>query len=340
MSKISIIIPCFNAVRFIQDTINSVLEQNFTELEIICVNDGSSDNTLEILHKVSSDDSRIVVIDQENAGSSAARNRGILASSGEYLCFLDADDLLPKNALLNLYKNASAFDSDIAIGNFSTFNEFGTIQNRENFIHKNGAADYKQYFNDYFLQTKHCLPSVWGKLYRASLIKDNAILFPNGVFTAEDVCFSAKVILCATKISKTNQNVYCYRVGENNMSGFKSIKVFEDVKSVCSELERYFDEHKSNFSDAQNELLSSYLIKTRFLAPLTMGNEINEELYKKMMNLTYPDLYGISRKNGFALLQRRHKALFYLYEICPNQKIFEFALNGFQQIYLFLRKFR
>lgn len=134
MVKISVLIPVYNAKDFLYNSIPSLLNQTFTDIELICVNDGSKDNSLEILEKFASDDSRVKVIDKENGGCGSARNRALSEANGEYVYFFDPDDKLEENALELAYDSAVKNDSDLVIFKANTFD-------------KNGISNKKIFFN-------------------------------------------------------------------------------------------------------------------------------------------------------------------------------------------------
>ena len=112
---ISVIIPVYNVEKYLRDCLNSVINQTYKDLEIICINDGSKDNSLSILEEYAKKDKRIIIINKENAGVSAARNDGIEKSTGEYLFCLDSDDYIDKDFLEVFYNNAKQNNSDLVI---------------------------------------------------------------------------------------------------------------------------------------------------------------------------------------------------------------------------------
>ena len=106
MVKISVIIPVYNCEDYIEESVNSILNQTFKDIEVICIDDGSSDSSLNILNKIGDNDSRLKVHTQENQGSSVARNNALKLVSGDYVYFFDADDYLVEDGLEKLYNNA------------------------------------------------------------------------------------------------------------------------------------------------------------------------------------------------------------------------------------------
>ena len=123
MVKISVIVPVYNVENYLKKCIDSIINQTFQDIEIICVNDGSTDNSRKILEEYKNKDSRIKIIDKENGGLSSARNAGIKTAEGEFLSFIDSDDWIDKTMLEKLYKNITGLNSDISICAVHRFDE-------------------------------------------------------------------------------------------------------------------------------------------------------------------------------------------------------------------------
>ena len=123
MINISVVIPIFNTAPYLKECLDSVLNQTFTDFEVICVNDGSNDSSLEILKKYQQKDNRIKIINQENKGAGAARNVGIDHSRGEYILFLDSDDYLDKDTLNDCYEIAHSKSLDILLFKIINFDK-------------------------------------------------------------------------------------------------------------------------------------------------------------------------------------------------------------------------
>ena len=115
MVKVSVIIPVYNVEDYLTECLDSIINQTFSDIEIICVNDGSTDNSLSILESYKKSDNRIKVFSQENAGQGAARNKGVENSCGVYVCFVDADDYIPHDAIEKYCKNIEKNNSDVVI---------------------------------------------------------------------------------------------------------------------------------------------------------------------------------------------------------------------------------
>ncbi|MBR2191603.1 MAG: glycosyltransferase family 2 protein, partial [Eubacterium sp.] len=124
--KASIIIPAYNSEEFISETLDSAVAQTIDDFEIICINDGSKDSTIDILREYEQENDNVIVIDKENEGVAAARNDGIKIAKGEFLYFLDADDLLESTALEHMYEKAKKYKADLVIAQYDIFDESRT----------------------------------------------------------------------------------------------------------------------------------------------------------------------------------------------------------------------
>ena len=115
MVKISIIMPIYNTETYLRESVNSILNQTFEDFELICIDDGSTDNSLNILKELSENDSRLRIISQENRGAGFSRNKGMKLSQGDYICFIDSDDYIVPEYLERTYENIISNDSDIVM---------------------------------------------------------------------------------------------------------------------------------------------------------------------------------------------------------------------------------
>ena len=123
MPVISVIIPVYNAEKYLEKCLNSVIKQTLKDIEIICINDGSTDGSLNILQKYSEKDKRFIIIDQKNSGQSVARNKGLSVAKGEFIGFVDSDDWIDDDFYEKLYDAAIEYKADIAAGNILRVNE-------------------------------------------------------------------------------------------------------------------------------------------------------------------------------------------------------------------------
>lgn len=213
MTTVSIIIPVYNAANSIGNCIDSVLQQNFSDYELILVDDGSSDNTPEILARYKQADARIVVIRQENAGPSAARNTGLARARGRYIQFYDSDDLVLPGALASAVARAESSNSSVVVSGWSINlqTERGAILNYRSLIPDDAdITDTIRLFVLTSLGENGMLYNLWNKLFRADIIRKHSILFREDLRFGEDLLFSLAVFSHATTISLLPQVTYCY----------------------------------------------------------------------------------------------------------------------------------
>ncbi|MFM5859444.1 CDP-glycerol glycerophosphotransferase family protein [Aeromonas veronii] len=236
---ISVIIPVYNVEKYIRDCIDSLTIQvvagfSFEEsVEVIFIDDGSPDNSVEIIREYQNTYKNIYLIQQENSGQSVARNNAIQIASGEYVFFLDSDDLLPPDALSPLYKLAKETDSEVIVSHSKAFNS-----RRSWFIEDHAevasAALRKVKFFHHSILVK--TPAPWAKLYKRNLLLRNNIEFPVGIKLAEDWIFVMKAMYKANHISTTPHVSYLYRGrdDEDNPSCTQIVneKVFYDLTKV------------------------------------------------------------------------------------------------------------
>ncbi|MPB71666.1 glycosyl transferase [Campylobacter fetus subsp. testudinum] len=326
MPKISVIIPCFNAEGFLKECLESLLNQSFKDIEVIAINDGSSDDTLDILNKFASIDSRITIIDQQNSGASAARNAGVKASNGEFIMFLDSDDFLSSNEILHkIYNIALNLDADLVFGDFNYYKN-GEIRYQKNYICDEGIVDKEQFLFDYFTlnPSKSTFPTVCAKIIKTEILKNNNLEFLKDVFIAEDANLNAKIIWLANKIAKLNDPIYNYRIGDNNSSKKFKFKHFTDVRAAEMDLRNFFS--KFNLLKTQKAYLECYFLILRYNAALTMKPYSFDD-YEKAMEFACADIKNSFKSDGFTLLNKKLKILFYLYKFSCNYKIYAKLLN-------------
>ena len=212
MPKVSIIIPVYNAEGFIGVTIESLLNQTLTDCEYIFVNDGSTDNSLEVLQRYAVKDTRIVVIDQANQGISIARNSGVNISTGEYIGFMDNDDYVKPDMFETLYNDAVANNADIIVSK--------TILGRDGkYIIKDSIFPAGLVYDNAFIQDNiitnllkaEDLFAVWNKLYKRSHIDEFNVRFPKNRNIEEDSMFNFQAFNKASRVIFTEYSGYYYK---------------------------------------------------------------------------------------------------------------------------------
>ena len=180
MKKFSIIIPVYNVERYLSKSLDSVINQTLKDIEIICIDDGSTDNSLRILNEYAAKDSRIIIIKQENHGQGIARNKGVDIANGQYVLFVDPDDWIEENTLDVLYKKFTDSGVDVIFFDYKKINEYSGEEKLYTFAKEIKKQNYKLDFekNPYFnwkAIKKYCLNGlrlmVWDKAYSLDFLR-------------------------------------------------------------------------------------------------------------------------------------------------------------------------
>ena len=204
--KISIIIPVYNVEKYLGKCLDSVICQTLDDIEIICINDGSTDKSYEILNAYARKDKRIVVINNKNNGAAQARNDGLDIANGQYIMFVDGDDYLKPWACETAYKKITSSHSDIGI--FSHLNE-----ENSNCIESSKNGLIKKYSDDSSLTDYSCFQIfIWDKIYKKSFLDRNNIRFEQDVKTSEDTIWCWCCLLKNPKYCFIEQPLYVYRI--------------------------------------------------------------------------------------------------------------------------------
>lgn len=243
--KISIIIPTYNVEKYLRECLDSILAQTFQDFEIICVDDGSTDRTLDILQEYKRKDDRFVILQQRHAGAGAARNHGLKLAEGKYIQFLDSDDYFEPTLLEELYTRAEKFGSDLTVCSSRKIDDEGNITETgsPNFPINIDKVPMEQVFNRQdFKDEIFCLliPVVWNKLIRKSFLDENHLEFPK-LTIYEDIAFMHSVVAYADKIVVFNKELINYRFNRpGSLVSTRSEHTIEAVKS-CIALKQFLE---------------------------------------------------------------------------------------------------
>lgn len=254
MIDVSIIVPVYNVEKYITECLKSLINQTYKNIEIIVVNDGSTDNSLSLVNKI--DDSRIKIINKENGGLSSARNKGIELAEGKYILFIDSDDFIEdKMAIENMYNMAVNNDLDMVSGDLIWhYSSHKRIIYKNKFIEKSNKIYEGQEIFKLKLKNRCYLAAACINMYKKSIIRE--IKFKEGIYH-EDELFTAKVLLKAQKVGLYKKHFYSYRQREGSIvNQNNNIKRAYDIFNICLELEESF----VNINDSElKNLLGNYL---------------------------------------------------------------------------------
>ena len=222
--KVSVIIPTYNVEDYISESIGSVAGQTIKELEIICVDDGSKDSTPDILKTLSENDKRIMVISQCNQGPSAARNVGLTRATGEYVYFLDSDDVLALNALELLYNHAKATNSQNVLFDGGVIYESVSLQRK--FAYMSTAyqrkGDYPEVYKGdeiypLMMENGDYLPVPWLQFFERSYLVENSLKFNTKAIAHQDNLFTIQACLLCPRVTYLKQELYKRRVRQGSI---------------------------------------------------------------------------------------------------------------------------
>lgn len=258
--KVSVIIPVYNVEQYLERCLDSIINQTLKDIEIVIINDGSTDNSLNICTKYAKRDNRIKIITQKNGGLAAARNTGLEYAMGEYIGFVDSDDWIDLDFYEKLYNTAKKYNCDIAYADF--------IRKGKNKHKRRMNFETEIVSTEIHDKIKNCknltLGCVWNKIYRKELLANNHLDFPYG-HVYEDGLFSMKSLYYANSIVSVPSTYYYYFV--NSTSIVKSSKTQSkiDDKIICRHNILQFLENKEVKIMPNEFLVVTYKIKLWFL---------------------------------------------------------------------------
>lgn len=279
MPNISIIVPVYNVEKYLDICLDSLINQTYTDFEIICINDGSTDRSLSILSNYAELDGRIKVFSQTNKGLSVARNRGLELAKGKYIVFVDSDDYLSSRALEKMFSNIEANNSDfmfsltmqVFLSDFSLIELppeklFKEYVKTPTFSEKDLPANF----------LSRLMPSAWAKMYRFDFIKD--FKFPAGLIF-EDMPFFFQCYLNAKKISYDFSPLYYYRQSQNTIIAKKDER-FLDIFKISELVTEIFIENKKY--EKYKTYLLLYIMEAILMRTLQTTGPLKRQMFNKI----------------------------------------------------------
>lgn len=255
--KVSVIIPIYNPGNLLINCLDSIKNQSLEDIEVICVNDGSTDNSLDVLKNYEKEDNRFKIFNQINSGAGNARNNGIKYSSGEFILFVDSDDFIEKDTCEKLYYLAKKLNSDLILFDAVRHAESGKNLNIIHFS-KNNRENFEIFTFDYEYVKDKVFDGyygvIWNKFYKSSFLQKNKITFPNHKIY-NDVEFHVKSLILAKKIAYVRAILYHYnRLGHSSLQtsfvhtnqAFVFFDVLNGIKQFLIDND-FFDEFKVDF---------------------------------------------------------------------------------------------
>lgn len=229
---VSVVVPAYNAASKIKRCLDSICRQTYSDIEILVIDDGSVDDTADVVKKEAEQDERICCVTQENRGVAAARNKGLEMAKGAYIVFCDADDYVACDYIARLLSEKDK--TDWVIAGFSN-----VIQGKEyRFETPYREAFVTEHAWEHFLEEWYKNPyiaTVWGKLYKKQVIVENAVCFPEQTEQGEDTIFNIRYAAVCDKVAFVNKALYFYEENEDSLTKKRRSDVWENQSNIFRE---------------------------------------------------------------------------------------------------------
>ena len=275
---ISVIVPIYNAEKYLKRCIESIINQTYSNIEIILVNDGSLDKSIEICNKYAKIDTRIKIINKENGGASSARNAGISISNGKYISFVDCDDYIEPELISKLLQNIDNYNLSVCAYNIVDSNKIikTSLTKKQNDF----QIDNKEFINNlFYIDDKYDYEGfIFNKLFIKYIINENNIRFDEDIYYNEDRLFIYKYVMCCNKISFSKYIGYNYILRKESMMNkekydekmYTEIIAFEKMREMALE---------TNDEKTNDLILTNIVFKS-----LIKYNEFHKKEYLRTAN--------------------------------------------------------
>lgn len=298
--KVSMIMPVYNSEKYLRNTLDTILNQSFEEFELIAIDDGSTDKSLNILKEYEKKYNKIKVVHQINSGVSEARNRGIQLSKGEYIGFIDADDLLEKDFIKALYNSAKECDADISMTGYSTFYDNTNMKSNIFTTHKFDNNDKKRIFEE--MLNIGLGVNIWTKLYKKSILDKYNIKFEKNMSYDEDMFFSWKCALASNNIAFDNNTRYFYRLSIDSATMKYHSNLYEKYCIEFYNIKKFAMDNNLFYEELNDQININFAKKLNVIITMIMRSKTN---IKKKHNDIKTILQDESIKKGLVLLDNR-----------------------------------
>ena len=324
--KVSIIIPVYNSARYLDECLTSVVNQQLNEIEVICVNDGSTDDSRHILEKFALKDTRIKIIDIPNSGQGVARNTGIQIATGDYVGFVDSDDKVEPQMFTALFEAAIQTNADISYGFTRCFSDasqkdfpFPYYDNEKQYFA--GSGDKLVLSGEEIIRSLSGMTIVaWNKIYKKELVDTHGIWFGGGRIH-EDIPFSLKAICNARRVCIVRKPLYHYRVNPGSTMNSVSRENHTEVLQVLKYTEQYLKRELENPLTAMEYAAFKVRQLLHSLSGVLRNNTLDTDSKKAFFASVHtevfagdniPDMKGRERLKLFFLRNNCHRLFSWL----------------------------
>ncbi|MCX4275914.1 MAG: glycosyltransferase family 2 protein [Candidatus Gastranaerophilales bacterium] len=329
MPKISVIIPVYNVEKYLRECLDSVVGQTLEDIEIICINDGSSDDSLKILEEYVAKDNRIKVLSQHNKGAGEARNAGINAARGEYLAFIDGDDFYHTDFCKKMHNKALLTNSDVVVCAARSYNIKKKKYNKmpwslvEEYLPQKDVFNYKDMNKYIFIFSQNWN---WNKIFKKEFIDKNHISFQS-LYRTNDLFFTCKALICADKISVVNEELVVYRTGmktnsqsTNHLHPLDFYEAFKTLREYLISIDKFEDVEQCYINWALKGLINNVISVKDKTVKYKMGNFLyNSGLeYLGLCSVDFRDIYLQSDYEEFIDQFYKYRKKMFGYEKSKN----------------------
>ncbi|MDD9266529.1 glycosyltransferase family 2 protein [Paenibacillus sp. GCM10023248] len=308
--KVSVIVPVYNCEKYISNCLESIISQTYSNIEIILVNDGSTDGSENLIKKYLDIDKRIFYCYQDNSGPSTARNKGISSASGEYLVFVDSDDTIDKLYIEHMLDNMLVSQADLVCCGYKDISIYGVLNCTDFYF---TSSDSKHNFMEMVCEGTGGV--LWGKIYKAEIIKKNNLQMDKNIFMSEDLVFVLQYATYCSSFVAIREYLYHYnRLNQNSISSNISVSYLKNYILVCKHMENIFrtvnmTEHRINqivtkrIQDVVINLVEQQSINLKLIGIKKAINNV-----KQLVTAQYIEEY----KNNFETNSTWYKPYIYL----------------------------
>lgn len=284
MKLVSIIIPIYNSEKYISRCIESIINQSYKNIEIVCIDDGSSDRSVKIIEDYSTKDNRIKVYTQPNSGPSVTRNYGLNVASGEYITFCDSDDYLESNYIHKLVEYIEKLDVDIVSSGYIDISKYGTIRLND-FYSGNQILSKQEFIECIFRGVGGTL---WGKIFKTEIISKYNLRLNPDIFMCEDMIFVLQYSMQCKSFGVIEENLYnYYRLNDESISTKINITYYKNLVEVLKQIEYIL--YTNHFSMDYIDKIISNRLKSILINLLIIQNDkkYDHSKIKKIENIKY-----------------------------------------------------
>lgn len=307
---VSVIMAVYNSEKYLRKALDTVLNQTYRDIELICIDDGSDDDSLKILKEYNACDKRMKIIVQNNQYAGVARNKGMLIAKGKYIIFLDADDFFQSDMIEKSVKRAEETDAQIVIFNAAIFDEKKQTEVSNDWILNQRLAPDKNIFS-----AKDCPDDVfnisttaaWNKLYERKYIEEQGLYFQN-ISHINDLLFTTSAISVAEKITVLNEKLITYRVGnQTSLQGRKNKRILDFVDAFKGLYQ--FLNNKNIWETYRRSYIK--LCFNNIIGYLNQQN--NSETYEQFYRLVKSELMPLTEKDDVYIFNNEYFSERFLY---------------------------